>query len=83
MEYCVARGPGRRLAEFVGMASSAEPYWLFGFEEICAGCGMQHAHAVTVRCIECDGPQCPFCVVIIESGHRCGECAVAADEEPD
>ncbi|HEX8410187.1 MAG TPA: hypothetical protein VF883_15090 [Thermoanaerobaculia bacterium] len=50
------------------------PYWLFGHEQTCAECGQKHAHAVEARCVACDEPHCPTCVVVVDGEVFCAEC---------
>ncbi|MGZ7038659.1 MAG: hypothetical protein ACXVJO_10830 [Thermoanaerobaculia bacterium] len=52
----------------------APPYWLVAHEVICAVCDVPHAHAVEIRCVECDRSLCPTCAVEHLLEHFCPEC---------
>jgi hypothetical protein len=50
------------------------PYWLFGNEEVCAGCERTHAAAVEARCVACDRVQCLVCAIHVGGEVFCSEC---------
>lgn len=51
------------------------PWWLSG-EETCEFCAQQYTLEVEFRCVDCDRPICPMCVVVVRESHRvvCPEC---------
>lgn len=52
-----------------------EPWWLSG-EEACSACEQSYALEMEYRCVECDAPLCPVCVVTVrERVTLCPECA--------
>ncbi|HEX9982590.1 MAG TPA: hypothetical protein VGF69_04965 [Thermoanaerobaculia bacterium] len=52
----------------------ALPYWLSGFDEICAVCERSHAHAAGARCADCDRAVCVFCSAVSEGEAFCPDC---------
>ena len=69
----------------LGMANPAElPWWLDEGEEQCDGCLQTYVYEVEVRCVDCDGPSCPHCAVVVREQrtvYRCPGCAAAAGED--
>ena len=65
------------------------PWWAHGGSERCPRCLQLYAYEVEFRCVDCDGPLCPFCVVtakvevssVAVADARCGECVDCRDEE--
>jgi hypothetical protein len=57
------------------------PWWLGGDEE-CAHCGQGYAYEVESRCVGCDAPLCPLCVVKEKAAAHCPGC-VAKPEARD
>lgn len=51
----------------------ARQWWVSG-EEACSRCGGSYTYEVEVRCIGCDHPFCPFCLVVGAKEQRCSEC---------
>jgi hypothetical protein len=45
----------------------------------CPECLQRYAHALEVRCVDCDAPRCPFCVTVAVVG-RLGRCRACAAE---
>lgn len=59
------------------------PWWLGG-EERCDFCLERYVYEMEVRCLHCDRPVCPMCVVTITERRErvCAECGPAtADGE--
>jgi len=40
------------------------PWWLDEGTEVCSACKQTYAFHTEVRCVDCDGPMCPFCVQV-------------------
>jgi hypothetical protein len=40
------------------------PWWVDGGEKRCRFCTQRFAYEVEYRCVACDAPVCPHCVVI-------------------
>ena len=57
--------------------TSPEPWWLQGDEE-CPHCEQSYAVEMEVRCVDCDAPICPLCVVRVEIRSYCPSCGVAS-----
>jgi hypothetical protein len=57
------------------------PWWLGGDEE-CPQCGQGYAFEAEYRCIACDGPLCPLCVVEREAGVHCRDCVDEREDPP-
>lgn len=55
--------------------TSGGPWWLGG-GELCPFCEQRFSYAVEVRCLDCDRPICPVCVVRVRvtREHYCPEC---------
>lgn len=51
-----------------------ERWWIEGGEEECPSCEASYAYEVEVRCLDCDAPMCPICVVWSARQARCPEC---------
>lgn len=56
------------------------PWFLEPGPEECAHCGRSHHAEVSVRCVACDQPVCPFCIVTVRRVEFCPACRT---EEPD
>ena len=56
------------------MAERAQASWILEPDERCEHCGQTYALEVEVRCVACDGPLCPFCVVQVRETVRCPDC---------
>jgi hypothetical protein len=56
------------------------PWWAHGGSERCPRCLQLYAYEVETRCVDCDGPLCPFCVVSVTAvlaevpSARCRDC---------
>jgi hypothetical protein len=53
------------------------PWWAAGGSERCPRCLQLYAYEVEYRCVDCDGPLCPFCAVTASvevRDVRCGDC---------
>jgi hypothetical protein len=52
------------------------PWWVNGGELRCGFCAQRYADEVEYRCVACDTPVCPECVVVVrERGERyCPSC---------
>jgi hypothetical protein len=50
--------------------------WINGTER-CSFCTGSYAWEVGVYCVDCDGPMCPLCLVVVygSDGPRCPECS--------
>lgn len=51
--------------------------WFEG-DETCPTCLQLYALEAQVRCVDCDQPFCPFCIVEVRAQpllHRCGDCS--------
>jgi hypothetical protein len=58
----------------------AFPWWLAGGTEACPVCLQGYAYELELRCVDCDGPLCPQCVVRLSAVRVevfCPECAAA------
>lgn len=43
------------------------PWWLADGEEVCEHCLQRYAYEVEVRCVACDAPLCPQCVIEVRA----------------
>lgn len=43
------------------------PWWLAEGEEVCEHCLQRYAYEVEVRCVACDAPLCPQCVIEVRA----------------
>jgi hypothetical protein len=50
------------------------PWWLDAGEEDCPHCDQTYTFRVEARCIECDAPICPMCIVRVEQHLLCPDC---------
>jgi hypothetical protein len=50
------------------------PWWLGGDEE-CPHCGQLYAWEAQSRCVGCDAPACPLCIVRARHEALCPDCA--------
>lgn len=63
--------------------SLERPWWLdAGCAETAEECGFclgTYAVEAEVRCVDCDRPMCPLCVVVVRetASFRCADCAAA------
>ncbi len=59
------------------------PWWLAGGWHVCEHCLQRYAVEVEYRCVACDGPVCPLCVVVVraEAEVFCPDCAPAGGTE--
>lgn len=59
------------------MPDTDRPWWLEAGPERCAHCLRSHHLEVSVRCVDCDEPICPFCVVTVRATRTtfCPSCA--------
>ncbi|MEQ9379265.1 MAG: hypothetical protein RJP95_00245 [Pirellulales bacterium] len=57
-------------------------WWLSG-QEFCEFCCQEYALGLEYRCIDCDLPICPLCVVIVEitGDVSCPHCNAAEEEK--
>lgn len=55
------------------MGEPAVRSWILAGDEPCEHCGQSYALELEVRCVVCDGPMCPFCVVRVRESARCPE----------
>ena len=68
----------RRKPTTDGASAPTAPWWLSGNDHECPHCGGGYAFEAAVRCVECDGEICWFCVTWSERRGRCPECAGSA-----
>ena len=54
--------------------ANAIPWWLDLGEEDCPHCEQPYSYHAEVRCLECDAPICPMCVVHIHEHAVCPDC---------
>ncbi|MBW3533931.1 MAG: hypothetical protein KY453_01730 [Gemmatimonadetes bacterium] len=56
-------------------ARDDHPWWTGG-EERCAFCLGRYVHEMEIRCLHCDRPMCPLCVVTVSARRErlCPEC---------
>jgi hypothetical protein len=45
-------------------------WWLDGGDEQCRVCHQRYAYEVEYRCVDCDAPICPFCVITVRRTRR-------------
>ena len=60
------------------------PWWAHGGSERCPRCLQLFAYEAEYRCIDCDGPLCPFCAVTVTvevADVRCADCGCEEEEE--
>ena len=48
-------------------------WWLAGDED-CPHCDQRYAVEMEVRCVDCDAPICPFCVMRVTVHSYCPDC---------
>ena len=78
-----ARSPLAPSPERVGAGAvnwpmaTRERWWIEGGEDECPQCGAPYAYEAEVRCIDCDSPMCPVCVVWMRREARCPGCVPA------
>jgi hypothetical protein len=53
-------------------------WWVDEGEEDCPHCGQTYFYEVEARCLECDAPICPMCIVRVEQHPVCPDCQEAA-----
>ena len=60
---------------------TSTPWWLQEGTETCELCGVRYWYEVEVRCVDCDRPGCPECMVVARARAEtwCRECG--HDEE--
>ena len=60
-------------------AVQTDVWWLTGGTEQCEHCAQRYHYEVEVRCVACDGPLCPHCVVIVKTTRErhCAGCVEA------
>lgn len=61
-------------------SASFLPWWLREGTELCDHCQTRYWYEVEVRCVACDRPGCPACMVV-ERAHAETWCAECRDEE--
>lgn len=49
-------------------------HWAQGTDH-CPDCAQTYAYELEARCVDCDAPMCPFCVVMVRGHRRCPTCA--------
>jgi hypothetical protein len=54
------------------------PWWLDVGEEDCPHCEQTYSYRAEARCVECDAPICPMCMVRVEQRLLCPDCREAA-----
>jgi hypothetical protein len=42
--------------------------------EVCPVCHQSYVRELEYRCVDCDSPLCPSCVVIEKTNHSCPDC---------
>lgn len=59
------------------MSARVAPWWVEHGIEACCGCGQRCAYELQVRCVACDGPLCPVCLVRLTRTREasCSDCA--------
>jgi hypothetical protein len=57
-----------------------EAWWIAGSDVDCSHCFQGYAYEREVRCVVCDAPVCPFCVVRVEARVVCQDCAPQGEE---
>lgn len=75
--------PARFLRSVPAMVTPVRelPWWAHGGSERCPRCLQLFAYEVEYRCVECDGPLCPFCAVSVTVEVREVRCHGCHDEE--
>lgn len=65
-------------------SANTSSWWLLG-EEHCEHCHQEYTLTLEYRCIECDGPVCPHCVVVVEETTRvvCPKCQPPPRKKPE
>jgi hypothetical protein len=58
----------------------AKPWWLTADDEECPDCSQGYAYELVVRCVDCDAPMCPGCVIRRGKLMLCRACADRPEE---
>jgi hypothetical protein len=63
--------------------SSRRPWWADGGDGRCGFCAQRYASEVEYRCVSCDTPVCPHCVVIVRTRREayCPRCPTEAGSD--
>jgi hypothetical protein len=48
-------------------SKTRSPWWVAGGQERCGFCAQTYVYEVEYRCVSCDAPVCPHCVVIVRT----------------
>ena len=56
------------------MAAAVSPWWLSQGDEECPHCEGDYIFETEVRCVQCDAPICPMCVVRVGRRVLCPGC---------
>jgi hypothetical protein len=48
-------------------SKTRNPWWVAGGQERCGFCAQTYVYEVEYRCVSCDAPVCPHCVVIVRT----------------
>ncbi len=60
---------------------SLESVWWLEGSEICPFCDHRYVWEMEVRCVDCDRPVCPVCLVRIRLNEfRCPDCGDSGEE---
>lgn len=59
----------------VSREGAASPWWLGGGGEQCPDCDGTYAYEMEYRCVACDAPICPLCVVRVRRTVLCSGCS--------
>lgn len=51
-------------------------HWAEGSDE-CPHCGQRYAYELEARCMHCDDPMCPVCMLRVRGQTRCPRCIAA------
>lgn len=68
-----ARSENDRYQDATAPPDGHGPWWLDGDED-CPHCEQRYALEMEVRCVDCDAPICPFCVVRVRARVYCPQC---------
>jgi len=64
-----------------GVKTNADQRWWLSGDEQCTHCGQYYAYELGIYCVDCDGPGCPHCFVIVDERKVCLACAQSGDDD--